>query len=279
MSSSSLTKYPGCKASCRTDQIGTVALFRNLGFLTASIAKKLAWVLIPFLGIILFNNSLVFGSGKQSPTQSPYIINSKRYYPIPSADGFSQKGVASWYGPDFHGRRTSNGETYNMHDMTAAHKTLPMNTMVLVKNLENGRKTIVRINDRGPFVQGRIIDLSYKAGKSLDIVANGTAKVHIIALAEGAIKQEGAEPTLIYNDLSAGEFYVQIGAFAQKINAIKLQKRFTDAGHTTVIQKYFGPEAVLYRVQVYAGKSLVYAQRAEKALLEHGYRGSFIIAR
>ena len=228
---------------------------------------------------ILLISGQALGSGKRPPTQSPYIINSKRYYPIPSADGFDQKGIASWYGPDFHGRSTSNGETYNMHEMTAAHKTLPMDTMVLVKNLENGRKTIVRINDRGPFVQGRIIDLSYKAGKTLGIVADGTAQVHIIALAEGAIKQEGAAPTLIYDDLSAGEFYVQIGAFAQKINAIKLQKRFTDAGHTTVIQKYFGPDSILYRVQVYAGKNLLHAQRAEQALLEHGYAGSFIIAR
>lgn len=227
----------------------------------------------------LLTGGQVLGSGKPQATQAPYIINSKRYYPIPSADGFAQKGVASWYGPDFHGRRTSNGETYNMHEMTAAHKTLPMDTMVLVKNLDNGKKTIVRINDRGPFVQGRIIDLSYSAGKTLGIVADGTAKVQIIALAEGAIGQEGAAPTLIYNDLSAGEFYVQIGAFAQKINAIKLQKRFTDAGHTTVIQKYFGPDSILYRVQVYVGKSLLYAQRAEKALLEHGYAGSFIIAR
>ncbi|MFW2366773.1 MAG: septal ring lytic transglycosylase RlpA family protein [Desulforhopalus sp.] len=227
----------------------------------------------------LLTTTLVYGANKQSATQAPYIINNKRYYPIPSADGFAQKGMASWYGPNFHGRSTSNGETYNMHEMTAAHKTLPMSTMVLVKNLENNRKVIVRINDRGPFVQGRIIDLSYKAGKSLGIVANGTAKVQIIALAEGAIRQEGAAPTLIYNDLSAGEFYVQIGAFAKKINAIKLQKRFTDAGHTTVIQKYFGPDSILFRVQVYAGKSLSYAQRAEKALLDHGYVGSFIIAR
>lgn len=230
-----------------------------------------------FICLLLCSNSL--GSGKRHPTQEPYIINSKTYYPIPSADGFNQKGIASWYGEDFHGRATSNGETYDMHEMTAAHKTLPMNTMVLVKNLENGKMTIVRINDRGPFVRGRIIDLSYKAGKTLGIVNNGTAEVQVIALAEGSIDQASASPTLIYNDLSVGEFYVQIGAFEQKINAIRLQKRFTEAGHTTVIQKYFGPETILYRVQVYAGKNLHHAENAEKALLEHGYVGAFIIAR
>ncbi len=166
-----------------------------------------------------------------------------------------------------------------MYKMTAAHKTLPMNTMLLVTNLQNKRKVVVRINDRGPFVRGRIIDLSYEAAKKLGIINNGTAKVQITALAEGTVGKRGGKPTLVHVDLMAGEFYVQIGAFAQKINAIKLQKRFTDAGHTTVIQKYFGPNDTLYRVQVYAGKTLQKAKRAEKALHEHGYVGSFIVAR
>lgn len=212
-------------------------------------------------------------------TQYPYVIKNKKYFPIPSATGYRESGMASWYGRDFHGRRTSNGEIYNMYKKTAAHKTLPMGTMLLVKNLENGRKTIVRVNDRGPFVRGRIIDLSYKTAKQLGIVANGTAKVQITALAEGTIRKKGGAPILTYTDLSIGEFYVQIGAFRQKINAIKLQKKFTEAGHTTVIQKYFGPKAILYRVQVYAGKSLKNARRAEISLHEHGYAGSFIIAR
>ena len=215
---------------------------------------------------------------KTKYTQHPYIINNKKYFPIPNAKGYREIGKASWYGRDFHGRRTSNGEIYNMYKKTAAHKTLPMGTMLLVKNLENGRKTIVRVNDRGPFVRGRIIDLSYKTAKQLGIVANGTAKVQITALAEGTMRKGGA-PVLTYTDLSIGEFYVQIGAFRRKINAIKLQKRFTEAGHTTVIQKYFGPKAILYRVQVYAGKTLKNARRAEKSLHEHGYAGSFIIAR
>lgn len=214
-------------------------------------------------------------ASRRPATQAPYVINKKRYFPIPNAHGYNEKGYASWYGKKFHGRRTSNGEIYDMYKMTAAHKTLPMNTMLLVKNTENGRQTVVRINDRGPFVRGRIIDLSYKAAKTLGVVRNGTARVHITALAE---KNKGSHE-LIYRDLTIGEFYVQIGAFAEKINAIKLQKRFTEAGHTTVIQKYFGPDKILYRVQVYAGKNIHHAERAEKALLEHGYVGAFIIAR
>ena len=203
-------------------------------------------------------------------TQIPYVINNKRYFPIPSASGFNQKGVASWYGKDFHGNRTSNGEIYNMYSMTAAHKTLPMNTMLLVKNQNNGKQTVVRINDRGPFVKGRIIDLSYTAAKNLDLIGGGTAEVSIVALTENAIS---------YPDLSSGEFYIQIGAFGQKINAIKLQRRFTEAGHTTVIQKCYESQEILYRVQVYAGKTLDNAEQAEKALLGNGYRGAFIIAR
>lgn len=218
-------------------------------------------------------------AAKRPATQAPYVIKNKRYFPIPSAHGYSQKGIASWYGPGFHGRRTSNGEIYDKHAMTAAHKTLPMNTMLMVKNLDNGRKTVVRVNDRGPFVRGRIVDLSYKAAQILGAVKKGTARVHIVALAERNKGKNGKPGELIYNDLTVGEFYVQIGAFSQKINAIKLQKRFTEAGHTTVLQKYFGPDSILYRVQVYAGKNIHLAERAETALLDHGYRGAFIIAR
>lgn len=242
----------------------------------APVCKIVVWTLV--LTSLAMSDS-VQASRRRPPTQDPYVINNKRYYPIPSSKGYREKGLASWYGQAFHGRNTSNGETYNMHAMTAAHKTLPMNTMLLVKNLESGKKTVVRINDRGPFVRGRIIDLSYKAAKKIDVVANGTARVQIVALAEGTVSSKNTQPNLLLKDLSIGEFYVQIGAFSKKINAIRLQKRFTDAGHTTVIQKYYGPQSILYRVQVYAGKTLQHAQRSEKALLNHGYVGSFIIAR
>lgn len=236
--------------------------------------------LIFSLFIIFFSLHAIAEAATSTPaTQRPYVIKGKKYYPIPNSDGFKQRGTASWYGKDFHGRMTSNGETYDMYDMTAAHKTLPMDTMLLVKNTENNKKLVVRVNDRGPFVNGRIIDLSYKAANQLGVIGNGTAKVEILALAEGKDNKLGGAPILVYTDMSVGEFYVQIGAFAQKINAIKLQKRFTDAGHTTIIQKYFGPDKVLYRVQVYAGKTLKNAQEAETALHEHGYVGSFIIAR
>jgi rare lipoprotein A len=230
-------------------------------------------------GISLSFVCTVQATDSLSRNQEPYVFDDKTYYQIHSSDGFTQKGFASWYGPAFHGRKTSNGEPYNMHSLTAAHNTLPLGTVLLVKNLDNGKDTLVRVNDRGPFTGGRIIDLSYKAARALGVVDNGTAKVQIIALAEGEVRNKGEAPTLYYNDLALGEFYVQIGSFTKQQNAVKLQKRFVDAGHTTVIHQSFDPRDIFYRVHVYVGKTLQSAKIAEKALLESGYRGAFVIAR
>lgn len=112
----------------------------------------------------------------------PYTIRGVTYYPLISARGFRETGIASWYGPGFHGRRTANGERYNMYAMTAAHKILPLNTTVRVTNLRTGRSIHVRINDRGPFVPGRVIDLSKAAAARLGILAAGTGRVRVEAI-------------------------------------------------------------------------------------------------
>ncbi|MBU0924236.1 septal ring lytic transglycosylase RlpA family protein [bacterium] len=126
-------------------------------------------------------------------TMRPYSVFGITYYPFIANIGDDFEGIASWYGPDFHSKKTSNGEVYNMYDMTAAHKTLPMNTVVKVNNLENGKSIIVRINDRGPFVKGRIIDLSNKAAHEIDMVRRGTAKVKITVLGyNGEIENSNA---------------------------------------------------------------------------------------
>jgi rare lipoprotein A len=139
-------------------------------------------------------------------TMRPYSVFGIKYYPFIANIGDDFEGTASWYGPDFHSKKTSNGEIYDMYDMTAAHKTLPMNTVVRVDNLENGKSIIVRINDRGPFVRGRIIDLSNKAANEIDMVRKGTAKVKITVLGyNGEIENKDApyaqlpknDPTLI----------------------------------------------------------------------------------
>ena len=111
-----------------------------------------------------------------------YVVFGRRYYTKPSSRDHVERGVASWYGTKFHGRKTSSGEIYDMHKMTAAHKTLPLPTYARVTNLENGRSAVVRINDRGPFVGERVIDLSYAAAKKLDVVRNGTARVEVVSV-------------------------------------------------------------------------------------------------
>jgi rare lipoprotein A len=112
----------------------------------------------------------------------PYRVDGVWYQPMEKGEDFRQRGIASWYGKQFHGRKTSNGETYNMYGLSAAHKTLPLGTWVRVRNLTNDRSVELRINDRGPFVRGRVIDLSYGAAKKLGVVGPGTAKVEVVAL-------------------------------------------------------------------------------------------------
>ena len=126
-----------------------------------------------------FKSSPNTSAASQRATMRPYTINGKTYYPTTVSVGDTASGIASWYGPNFHGKKTSNGETYNMNAMTAAHKTLPMNTMVRVTNLSSGAQTTVRINDRGPFVAGRIIDLSKAAATSIGMIGAGTARVKL----------------------------------------------------------------------------------------------------
>ena len=214
-------------------------------------------------------------------TQRPYQIKGKTYYPIPSAQGFTETGIASWYGAKFHGRRTSNGEIYDMNALTAAHKTLPMNTHLLVSNLENGREITVRINDRGPFVRGRIIDLSNRAARELGMADQGLAKVRITALGEAISYLEDGrsrERFAATPDFEHGEFYVQVGAFTQRDNAERLQKRLAEWGRAAIVLEYDHGGQRFYRVQVTAGNTLTGAQRIERVMVEAGFTDAFVVA-
>lgn len=248
------------------------------------ICAKQLWPLLG-VGVLLafFLWSLIPFSAQANTSWSvddkPYTLGEKIYFHLPPDDSFVQNGLASWYGPSFHGRRTSNGERFDMYSLTAAHKTLPMDTVVLVKNLENGKQTVVRINDRGPYLGGRILDLSHKAAHTLGLKQQGTAKVQIVALAEGEVDESRKVTKLLRTNLEEGEFFVQIGSFSQHNNALRLQQRFNDAGHTAQVQQAARDNSLLYRVHVYVGKTLQAAKIAEKALLQSGYRGAFIIAR
>ncbi len=160
-----------------------------------------------------------------------YEVYGERYYVLSSNQGYNEKGVASWYGKKFHGKLTSNGETYNMYDMTAAHKTLPLPSTVKVTNLRNGRSVIVRVNDRGPFVDDRIIDMSYAAAQKLDMVQSGTTKVRV-----ETINNYGRNKPVSY-DTDAEQFdtiYMQIGAFGERANADKLAENIVAADVTDV---------------------------------------------
>ena len=187
-----------------------------------------------------------------------YTVRGKRYNPTYVKVGQVMKGVSSWYGPNFHGKRTSNGEVYNMHARTAAHKTWPMDTMVKVNNLQNGKSTIVRINDRGPFVRGRIIDCSYKAGKEIGLDRMGVAKVSIQVVGFAG-KVQSAE-TIAKRKKSKTEtrvmlsnFGVQVGAFKRREGAEVTRKLFASmyTKYKPVIKKFDnvdGSGEPLYRV-------------------------------
>ena len=144
-----------------------------------------------------------------------YTVLGKRYFVLPTADGYAERGVASWYGPGFHAQSTSNGERYDMYAMTAAHKTLPLPAYVQVTNLQNGRSVTVRVNDRGPFKDGRIIDMSYTAAAKLGMLKSGTAFVEVRAV---TAREQAEHPAAA----PAGSLFVQAGAFTAEANATKL---------------------------------------------------------
>jgi len=172
--------------------------------------------------------------------------------------GHVMSGLASWYGPDFHGRPTSSKEVYDMNDMTAAHKTLPFGTWVLVTNLDNGRSVAVRINDRGPFVAGRIIDLSYAAARMLGVVGPGTAPVRLELLDQAAPLPP-----------SQG-FAVQVGAFADKANAERLRDELAVRFGDVAVSALSASGRVYYRVRVGA-KSRDEAEAIARRLAGAGY--------
>jgi len=213
-------------------------------------------------------------------SQKPYTVLGQRYEPLQSHEKFVQTGVASWYGKDFHGRKTSSGEKYNMFAMTAAHKTLPLGVFVKVHHIRNGKETIVRVNDRGPFVKGRIIDLSYAAAKKLGIDVTGTGFVKIEALGyrqDGVTtngKSEYEEPATY----SSGNFTVQIGSFQEHENAQRLSDEIKTLYGYSVVRPFQNNGKLFYRV--YAGKytTLDAAEAAEKEFTENGYPGSFTVS-
>ena len=208
----------------------------------------------------------------------PYKVLGKWYQPLPHSDGFRQRGLASWYGRDFHGKKTSNGEIYNMYAMTAAHKTLPLGTYVRVHNIENNRSTVVRINDRGPFVRGRIIDLSYSAAKEVGIVGPGTARVEVVALGKRTTSTGKTASTYTADDYTTGNFTFQVGAFLSRENAEKQRRQLAQRYKNAHIAVYDRGDQIFYRVRVGRFTTLKEAVEQEKILIQDGFTDPILVA-
>lgn len=214
-------------------------------------------------------------------SQKPYKIKGVWYYPLPSAEGYVEEGLASWYGADFHGKPTACGEPFNMHAMTAAHKTLPLGTYVKVARTDTGNSIIVRVNDRGPFVAGRIIDLSSKASQTLGIKGKGLAHVRIEAVEVASEQHIGQNtywkvepvPSLRY-----GLFAIQIGSFREPTNAYRLKQSMLARYDRIQILPFELEGNIFYRVQVGSYKDLLLAQQEMFKLRQKGFGDAFVIA-
>lgn len=208
-----------------------------------------------------------------------YVVNGKQYFTLPSARDFVQRGIASWYGAKFHGRRTSSGETYNMHKMTAAHKTLPLPTYVSVRNLATGREIVVRVNDRGPFHGGRILDLSYAAATKLGIARRGTGSVEVRALEPDTTARPAGGARRLGPALSAPtELFVQAGAFQAAANAKKLRTRLAAVSKLPVrVRRAISNGQVMYRVWLGPVSSVEEADQVSEVLGVLGIEGPRIV--
>jgi len=186
-----------------------------------------------------------------APYNRSYVVRGRRYHVLPACAGYEDRGIASWYGPGFNGHRTSTGEVYNMYTMTAASKVLPLPCWVRVTNLRNGRQVVVKVNDRGPFVANRIIDLSYAAARRLDMIGTGTSIVELQAVDPGRPASNPPPPRAEAQGAPRPRLFLQVGAFSKHDNARHLATALKDLG--------FGPVVVnaLHR----AGRQTLYAVR------------------
>lgn len=212
---------------------------------------------------------------------SSYVVFGRRYHVLGSAAGYVERGVASWYGRKFHGRRTSSGETYDMHAMTAAHKSLPLPTYVRVTNLRNSRSAVLRVNDRGPFHANRIIDLSHAAARKLGIIGRGTGLVEVRALVPGQPSPSPAStvraPPVAPPVAPAvappvkPRLFLQAGAFAEDANAERLRARLASlSGAQVGIHEAMVQGQRLFRVRIGPLASVTEANRLSARIVDAG---------
>lgn len=240
------------------------------------------------------HSPLASGRGGHYKTGKPYRVGGHAYYPLSTARGYDRTGVASWYGRDFHGRLTANGERYDMHALSAAHKTLPLPSLVRVTNLENGRSIVVRVNDRGPFVKGRLIDLSYAAATALGFAERGTAHVRVQALATAsphmprrfirtAVRRAPyphpahMRPLLKRPTPSIAGMYVQLGAFARPDNASKLKTSLSAQYPSVRILPFRRAAQTLYRVRIGPFSDVQTIEQTVLSLQQQGYGNTVVV--
>lgn len=223
-----------------------------------------------------------------------YVVFGKRYYVMSSGKDYKERGIASWYGSKFHGKRTSSGEPYDMHAMTAAHKTLPLPAYVKVTNLKNGRQVILKVNDRGPFHENRIIDLSHTAAVKLGIKGTGTGLVEVESISPGesipamasvpkAIPVAASAPAAVSDSASdkqsAVSLYLQLGAFVSSQNAYQLKDRLNLAlsANQAYIVKTLKDAQQFYRVRIGPFNSIEQADSLVHTLNQKGFANHRIV--
>jgi len=260
--------------------------------------RSLKWIAIVCVYLSLISCSRITEQADSAPTSPPDVSNipnaipkdeppskygnptsydvlGKRYYTLASSQGYQEKGIASWYGSKFHGRRTSSGEMYDMYAMTAAHKTLPLPSYLEVTNLSNGRMVIVKVNDRGPFHDNRLIDLSYTAAKKLGIIGHGTGMVKIRAITGGEapvnIVSNVQQKPIIDKPVS---IYLQVGAFSTSTNAQQFKGQ---------VERQIGDEVIvtsngkLYRVRIGPLDNIEEGDSLASRLLNLGFNDAHLV--
>jgi rare lipoprotein A len=228
-----------------------------------------------------------------------YVVFGKRYHVMSKGEGYKERGIASWYGKKFHGRRTSSGEPYDMHAMTAAHKTLPLPTYVRVTNLKNKRQVILKVNDRGPFHDNRIIDLSHTAAVKLGIKATGTGWVEVeaihvasnaksspsqaIAPATNKVIEKTQHSALPPTLQDKAKLYLQVGAFSKTNNAQKLKDNLSSQLNTinkpykVMIFDAKKSAQTIFRVRIGPIESIEIAEKISASIVQYGFKKPLIV--
>ena len=231
------------------------------------------------------------GKGGTYKTGNPYMVAGRWYTPMKGVKNYDATGIASWYGDDFHGKLTANGERYDMYTLSAAHTTLPLPTLLRVTNLENGKSVVVRVNDRGPFVKNRLIDLSYAAAKQLDYINQGTTRVRIQTLDQKLAEKPAVAAPVINNNAmpapvaapaivkgsSAAGIYVQLGAFGSQENANRLRQSLVGQYPSTALHPRRVANEILYRVRIGPFSEMKKVEETMLSLQKNGYQQAAVV--